>query len=135
VVASCLPDGALVTIAEIVERHMPVYEFGAEIIRRFDLKGGGRWGGQRPNVVIVYQDPANKSQTGTGHSVRDQINEVLAECDLAAVDGSNDRVGGRTISMKNSKSWYTFSANARPATRQRIESPLLMFLVKQYDPN
>jgi hypothetical protein len=31
---------------------------------------------------------------GTGHSVRDQINEVLASCDLGAIDGSNDRVGG-----------------------------------------
>jgi hypothetical protein len=39
-------------------------------------------------------DPANKSQVGTGHTVRDQINEVLAPCDLAAVDGSNDRIGG-----------------------------------------
>jgi hypothetical protein len=46
------------------------------------------------NIVVVYQDPANKSQTGTGHSVRDQLNEVLAECDLGAIDGSNDRIGG-----------------------------------------
>jgi hypothetical protein len=42
----------------------------------------------------VFQDPANKSQTGTGHSVRDQINEVLEECELGAIDGSNDRIGG-----------------------------------------
>jgi hypothetical protein len=44
--------------------------------------------------VVVYQDPANKSNVGTGHSVRDQINEVLASCDLGAIDGSNDRIGG-----------------------------------------
>src|SRR5262249_7614495 len=74
----CLQEGTIVTIAEIVERHMPVYEFAAEIIRRFDLHGAGRRG-QYPNVVAVFQDPANKSQTGTGHSVRDQLNEVLAE--------------------------------------------------------
>ena len=48
----------------------------------------------RRNVVVVYQDPANKSHVGTGHSVRDQINEVLGECDLGAIDGSNDRIGG-----------------------------------------
>ena len=89
----CLQDGRIVTIAEIVEKHMPVYEFGAEIIRRFDLHGTHQNGQQR-NIVVVYQDPANKSQTGTGHSVRDQLNEVLAECDLGAIDGSNDRIGG-----------------------------------------
>lgn len=87
----CLEDGRIVTIAEIVEKHMPVYEFAAEIIRRFDLRGTQ---GQKRNIVVVYQDPANKSQTGTGHSVRDQVNEVLAEVDLGAIDGSNDRIGG-----------------------------------------
>src|SRR5215831_5752177 len=89
----CLQDGRIVTIAEIVEKHMPVYEFGAEIIRRFDLHGTHQKG-ERRNVVVVYQDPANKSQTGTGHSVRDQLNRVLAECHLGAIDGSNDRIGG-----------------------------------------
>jgi len=33
----CLQDGRIVTLAEIVEKRMPVYEFAAEIIRRFDL--------------------------------------------------------------------------------------------------
>ncbi len=88
----CLQDGTIVTIAEIVEKRMAVYEFAAEIIRRFDLDG--KHNGERRNVVAVFQDPANKSQTGTGHSVRDQLNEVLAGCDLGAIDGSNDRVGG-----------------------------------------
>ena len=50
--------------------------------------------GQKRNIVLVYQDPANKSHVGTGHSVRDQLNEVLAECNLGAIDGSNDRIGG-----------------------------------------
>jgi len=72
---------------------MPVYEFASEIIRRFDLLGAHQ-NGHRRNVEAVFQDPANKSQTGTGHSVRDQINEVLAECGLAAIDGSDDRIGG-----------------------------------------
>jgi len=89
----CLPDGRIVTLAEIVEKHMPVYEFAAAIIRRFDLDGAHQ-NGQRRNIEAVFQDPANKSQTGAGHSVRDQINEVLAEYDLAAIDGSNDRIGG-----------------------------------------
>jgi hypothetical protein len=50
--------------------------------------------GEHRNVVVIYQDPANKSHTGTGHSVRDQLNQVLAECNLGAIDGSNDRIGG-----------------------------------------
>jgi hypothetical protein len=87
----CLRDGRIVTIAEIVEKHMPVYEFGSEMIRRFDLRGTQ---GERRNILVVYQDPANKSHVGTGHSVRDQLNDVLAECDLGAIDGSNDRIGG-----------------------------------------
>lgn len=87
----CLQDGRIVTVGEIVAKHMAAYEFGHEIVRRFDLNGTQ---GQRRNIVVVYQDPANKSNVGTGHSVRDQINEVLAACDLGAIDGSNDRVGG-----------------------------------------
>jgi phage terminase large subunit len=87
----CLQDQSVVTIAEIVEQHMAAYDFAREIVRRFDLLGAMY---QRRNVVVVYQDPANKSHIGTGHSVRDQINEVLAECDLGAIDGSNDRIGG-----------------------------------------
>jgi len=88
----CLQDGRIVTIGEMVLKHTSAYDFANELVRRFDLKG--ETNGQHRNIVVVYQDPANKSQTGTGHSVRDQVNEVLAECNLGAIDGSNDRVGG-----------------------------------------
>jgi hypothetical protein len=88
----CLQDGKIVTIWEIVVQHMAAYEFAHEIVRRFDLSGTTYE--RRRNIVVVYQDPANKSHVGTGHSVRDQINEVLAECKLGAIDGSNDRIGG-----------------------------------------
>ena len=60
-------------------------------MRRFDLAGHK---GTRRRIEAVYQDAANKSNVGPGHSVRDQINEVLAPCDLGAIDGSNDRIGG-----------------------------------------
>ena len=88
----CLQDGRIVTVAEMVLQHQSAYDFANELLRCFDLDGKAY--GQRRNIVVVYQDPANKSQTGTGHSVRDQINEVLAECKLGAIDGSNDRLGG-----------------------------------------
>jgi len=87
----CLQNGMIVTVGEIVAQHMAAYEFAQEIVRRFDLSGAQA---ERRNVVVVYQDPANKSHVGTGHSVRDQINEVLAGCGLGAIDGSNDRIGG-----------------------------------------
>jgi hypothetical protein len=88
----CLQDGTMLTVGEMVLQHTSAYDFANELVRRFDLNG--KTNGQRRNVVVVYQDPANKSQTGTGHSVRDQVNEVLAECKLGAIDGSNDRIGG-----------------------------------------
>lgn len=64
----CLQDGRIVTVGEIVVKHMAAYEFAHEIVRRFDLTGTQ---GERRNIVVVYQDPANKSNVGTGHSVRD----------------------------------------------------------------
>jgi hypothetical protein len=76
----------------MVLKHTSAYDFARELVKTFDLDGKAF--GQRQNVVVAYMDPANKSQTGTGHSVRDQINEVLSECELGAIDGSNDRVGG-----------------------------------------
>jgi hypothetical protein len=88
----CLQDGKIVTIGEMILKHASAYDFANELVRRFDLDG--KVNGQRRNIVVVYMDPANKSQTGTGHSVRDQVNEVLDGCDLAAIDGSNDRIGG-----------------------------------------
>ena len=87
----CLQDGRIITVGEVLLKHTSAYDFAHELIRRFDLKGTL---GPTRNVIVVYQDPANKSQTGTGHSVRDQINEVLEECKLGAIDGSNDRIGG-----------------------------------------
>jgi hypothetical protein len=87
----CLQDGRIITVGELLLKHTSAYDFAHELVRCFDLKGTQ---GQKRNIVVVYQDPANKSQTGTGHSVRDQINEVLEECELGAIDGSNDRIGG-----------------------------------------
>jgi len=72
----CLQDGNFVTVGEIVEQHMAAYEFAHEIVRRFDLRGAH---GKQRNIEVVYQDPANKSQVGMGHTVRDQVNEVLGE--------------------------------------------------------
>jgi hypothetical protein len=58
----------------------------------------------------------DKSQVGTGHSVRDQINEVLAKCELAAIDGSNDRIGGRQLMFPIAGPWAVADCGHLPAT-------------------
>ncbi|MFI5118612.1 MAG: hypothetical protein ACHP8B_18140 [Terriglobales bacterium] len=94
-----LGNGRIVTMAEIVEQQMPVYEFAAEIVRCFDLRGEQHKENRR-NVVAVYADPANFSpmhdiRVGTaGHSVADQINDALDEFGLAVQQAGNDRIGG-----------------------------------------
>jgi hypothetical protein len=47
--------------------------------------------GQRRKIVAVYLDPANFKNIGGGHTIADQINEVLEPYDLAAIPASNDK--------------------------------------------
>jgi len=44
---------------------------------------------------VVYLDPSNFKNIGDGHTIADQINEVLAPYNLGAILASNDRIGGR----------------------------------------
>jgi hypothetical protein len=53
--------------------------------------------GPARNVVVVYLDPANFKNIGDGHTVSDQINEILAAHDLGAIPASNDRIGGAQL--------------------------------------
>jgi hypothetical protein len=50
--------------------------------------------GQRRKVVAVYLDPSNFKNIGDGHTIADQINEVLEPYDLGVIPASNDRIGG-----------------------------------------
>ena len=63
------------TVGEIVLQHTSAYDFAHEIVRRFDLNGIL---GPRRNIVVVYLDPANFKNIGDGHTIADQVNEVLA---------------------------------------------------------
>jgi len=49
--------------------------------------------GQRRKIVAVYLDPSNFKHIGDGHTIADQINEVLEPYDLGGVPASNDRIG------------------------------------------
>jgi hypothetical protein len=50
--------------------------------------------GQRRKIVAVYLDPSNFKNIGDGHTIADQINEVLGPYDLGVTAASNDRIGG-----------------------------------------
>jgi hypothetical protein len=84
-------DGRLKTVGEFVAPHLPAYEFAREVVDRFVLPPIQ---GQRRRIVAVYLDPSNFKNIGDGHTIADQINEILAPCDLGAWKASNDRIGG-----------------------------------------
>jgi hypothetical protein len=78
-------------VGEFVAPHLPAYEFAGEVVRRLVAP---QTQGQRRKIVAVYLDPSNFKNIGDGHTIADQINEVLEPYDLAAIQASNDRIGG-----------------------------------------
>jgi len=84
-------DGRLKTIGEFVAPHLPAYEFAGEVVNRFVVP---LIQGQRRKIVAVCLDPSNFKNIGDGHTIADQINEVLEPYDLDVIQASNDRIGG-----------------------------------------
>jgi len=84
-------DGRLKTIGEFVAPHLPAYEFAAEVVSRLVTP---LIQGQRRKIVAVYLDPSNFKNIGDGHTIADQIDEVLEPYDLGVIPASNDRIGG-----------------------------------------
>ena len=74
-------------------RKIPVdpSEFAGEVVR---ILVAPLTQGQRRKIVAVYLDPANFKNIGDGHTIADQINEVLEPYDLGVIAASNDRMGG-----------------------------------------
>lgn len=85
-------DGKIKTIGEFVAPHLPAYEFAGEVARRFVAPQTEK--GNRRRIVAVYLDPANFKNIGDGHTIANQINEVLEPYDLGVLPASNDRIGG-----------------------------------------
>ena len=50
--------------------------------------------GERRRIVAAYLDPANFKEIGDGHTIADQINEVLEPWEIICERASNDRLGG-----------------------------------------
>jgi hypothetical protein len=84
-------DGKIKTVAEFVASHLPAYEFASEVVRRLVVPTTQ---GQRRKILVVYLDPSNFKNIGDGHTIADQINEVLDPYDLGVTPASNDRIGG-----------------------------------------
>jgi hypothetical protein len=89
--SSGFPEGRIRKIGELVIPHVPAYEFAQMIVDAFikPLQDG-----QRRRIVAAYLDPANFKEIGDGHTIADQINEVLQPWDVACERASNDRLGG-----------------------------------------
>jgi len=68
-------DGKIKTVGEFVAAHLPAYEFAQEVVRL--LVEPEAQDGQRRRIVAVYLDPSNFKDVGDGHTIADQINEVL----------------------------------------------------------
>jgi hypothetical protein len=84
-------DGRIKTIGEFVAPHLPAYQFAREVVEQFVTP---QMGGKRRKIVVVYLDPANFRDIGDGHTIANQINEVLEPYDLNAIPASPDRTGG-----------------------------------------
>ncbi len=85
------PEGRIRKIGEIVVPHVPAYELAEMVVEAF-IKPP--LDGQRRRIVAAYLDPANFKEIGDGHTIADQINEVLEPWDAACERASNDRAGG-----------------------------------------
>jgi hypothetical protein len=79
-------------LAKFVAPHLPAHEFAGEVVR--NLADTPQTQGQRRKIVAFCLDPANFKNIGDGHTIADQINEVLEPYDLGVIAASNDRIGG-----------------------------------------
>jgi len=82
-------DGRIKTVGEFVAPHLPAYEFAGEVVRNLVAP---QTQGQRRKIVAVYLDPSNFKNIGDGHTIADQINEVL--------DARREKARGRVESSR-----------------------------------
>jgi hypothetical protein len=85
------PSGRIRKIGELVVPHVPAYELAQMVVEAF-IKPDEN--GQRRRIVAAYLDPSNYKEIGDGHTIADQINEVLEPWDVVCERASNDRPGG-----------------------------------------
>jgi hypothetical protein len=91
VAAPEFPNGRIRKVGELVAPHVPAYELAQRVVDAFIAPTQG---GQRRRIVAAYLDPANFKEIGDGHTIADQINEVLEPWEISCERASNDRLGG-----------------------------------------
>jgi hypothetical protein len=112
-------DGRLHTVGEFVAAHLPAYEFAQEVVARFVAP---RFQQNRRRIVAVYLDPSNFRNIGDGHTIADQINEVLEPYDLGVLAASNDRPGGWQLMYKMLQTGEWQVADTCPKLMEAIPS-------------
>ncbi len=85
------PNGRIRKVGELVVPHVPAYELAQMVVDTFIAPTEN---GQRRRIVAAYLDPANFKEIGDGHTIADQINEVLEPWEIVCERASNDRLGG-----------------------------------------
>ena len=110
-------DGRIRTIGEFVTQHLPAYQFAKEVVDRFVKP---KYQGERRQIIRVYLDPANFKNIGDGHTIANQINEVLEPFELGAVPASNDRIGGWQLMYRNLQMGEWQIANTCPKLIEAI---------------
>ena len=113
------PEGRIRKIGEMVAPHLPAYELAEAIVERF-LKPAP--GGQRRRIVAAYLDPANFKDIGDGHTIADQINEVLEPWDVVCERASNDRQGGWQLLYRMLRTGEFEITDACPQTFESIRT-------------
>jgi hypothetical protein len=118
-------NGRMFKIAEICIAMCPAHEFAQRVAEAFVVP---LVNGQRRNIVAVYADPANFNKAydlriGTGgHSVADQINEVLAPYGIGCTQASNDRIGGWQLIYRLLQSGEFAFADTCPMASEAIRT-------------
>ena len=112
-------DGKIKTVGEFVAPHLPAYEFAGEVVRNLVAP---LTQGQRRKIVAVYLDPANFKDIGDGHTIADQINEILEPYDLGAMRASNDRIGGWQLMYQMLQTGQWLIADTCPKLIEAIPS-------------
>lgn len=123
--ATVFPGGRIRKVAEICEPNLPVADFAQAIVERFILPDAGE---PPRRIVAVFADPANFNadydlRKGTGgHSISDQIDEVLAPYGLACQRASNQRVAGWQLLYRMLRSGEFEITDSCPKTFEAIRT-------------
>ena len=129
-VVNSFPQGRILKIGEIEEPDKSVQDFARLVVDRFISPSDGE---QQSRIVAVFADPANFNpdydlRHGTGgHSISDQIDEVIAPYGLTCQMANNQRVAGWQLVHRMLRSEEFVITDVCPKTyesfRTRLHDP------------